>query len=895
MSEALLTQHQTQLLDELSAAVAATGVSGNASAGASAGSAAGGDASSAELGASEYEAFYQHWHHIKVRHRQREESSKRRRWEWINQMQEICGNTCSELGAMLDYLSQLDEQREDVVRKTTELHQQCEQMVQDQERLSSTGEALAERLDLFDRVADVARILDQSNAATSHPDFGTMLDQLDGSIGFLEAHYDFCQAQAYLHQFEHLRNRACISIRSVVQKALEKSMSQVEQQLHDRARDGHVDTQVFYTRFRAAALNYKPLMGMLHKRVDVHETYAATLEELEQFYAHLRIRLVSGPVTLHLQSMLHKELAANQLAPVTREASKYILDISHFERQCFEAYFEMRQPQETLRTLLEAIADIFYKALRPVVLASASIDSLREMADCLQMDILEPNQQSSRTSDLMPVLKVVFWLHKDVQERLIFRIQTYIKDEIRGYVVSSADLDYPGILFAIDPGGAGEQQAILGANADTAGEAAIPSVREFQRGWFPTMQRTLGILAKIYRVLEMSTFQGLAQEAVDICITSLKNASSLLAQRSLPQGHEVLGPFVQTIDCQLFLIKHLLILREQVAAFECDLVSNEKYFNFSNVWDALHLRLPDGLLGILKPKLQQAQVDTKKDIETELKGACETLITYLTAHITQPLGALNTQISEFLSSRGGDRMKLKDQPFMSQECLRETIAAFLANVRDRVPFAAAHIRVYLAASASSGMPASAGGDSQSTASILFKPVQIRLVDTWGRLEGLLEEWQTSEEELDALGFMRPDALRDLVSSLFDAIMEAPWAQLVETIQQVPRAAPHLGPAGANIAAPPGAAPQATESPVPVPPAEAPSASDSASQSAGPPPLTSASPAGKDEDGGTDAVPSLTAPTAAEAPLLVSSQPQTESQSETLPAQPEAAEAAQPVA
>ena len=36
--------------------------------------------------------------------------------------------------------------------------------------------------------------------------------------------------------------------------------------------------------------------------------------------------------------------------------------------------------------------------------------------------------------------------------------------------------------------------------------------------------------------------------------------------------------------------------------------------------------------------------------------------------------------------------------------------------------------------------------------ILFKPVEMRLVDTWGRLEGLLEEQNFSTEELtESLG------------------------------------------------------------------------------------------------------------------------------------------------
>ncbi|CAK0901005.1 unnamed protein product, partial [Prorocentrum cordatum] len=764
LGEGLLTQSQVALLDELTSAIGT----------------ADGSCGGAEKDAGvDHEGFYQHWRHVKAHHRLLEEKERRSRWSWVDQVQEVCDASCDVLSGLLAHLESLDSQRKDVERKTTALHEQCVQMVQDQEQLSSTAEALAERLDFFDRVADVARVLDQGALAVSstdsQEDLAFVLDQLDGSIEFLEAHTDFCQAQAYLNQFEHLRNRACISVRSALQKSLERSIVVVEQQVKEKMGDDSADMKVFYARFLSEGAKYKPLTALLQRRVDVHETYSAELEQLEAFYVHLRVRLVTAPVIAHLQSIMPKDLEISQLASATRQAAGYTLEVSCKERDCFEAYFEIRQPQEALRTLLEAVADIFYRALRPMILHCDDIDPLREITDCLQLDILEPQQESGK-ADMMPVLSVVFRLLKDVQEKLIFQVEMYIRMEIQGYEVVTSDLDYPAILCTADP-------ADVGTTEDD-GDAQAPS--SFQHGWFPTMERTLAILAKIYRRLELSTFQGLAQEAVDICINSLKHASGLLAQR--PERSHAMAPLVLMMDSQLFLIKHLLILREQVAGFECDLVVSEKYFNFSNVWEALNLKLPDGLLGILKPKMQQSQVDSKKDIEAELKAACETLITHLTAHITQPLAAFNQQIMDFLAGPGrNNRASLKEQAFMSQEKLRGIVHDFLSNVRERIPFAVAHIRLYLTHAGASRSD-KRGDISHNTISILFKPVQIRLVDTWGRLEGLLEEQEMTSAEIDALGFLRPDALRDLVSSLFSQVMEMPWQQLVETISQVPRAA-----------------------------------------------------------------------------------------------------------
>ena len=743
----LLTERQVSLLDELASTVS-SGLQDDGP----------GDSNA-------FEAFHKHWQSVRNQHFQKEGSKRRERWRWICQMQEICNSACEELDSVLGQLSELDRQRCEVLRKTTALHKECEQMVQDQERLAAEAEALAERLDHFDRVADVACMLDHQSAngllatgtssasSSGGSDLATVLDQIDGSLGFLELHPDFCQAQPYTHQFEHLRNRACLALRSTVQRSLEKSLAQVEQQL----KDGDLQTQVFYTQFKAAAASYRPLLSLLHQRLDIHETYAVTLEELEGFFVHLRLKLLTLPVSTHLQSIVHKDLEMSQLAPATRQASAYILEISQLEKQCFEAYFELRQPQEALRSLMETIADIFYQTMRPLVLACDSIDSLREIAECLQMDVMEPQRRSKM--DLVSFLGMVYRLHKDVQEKLIYRVEMYIRDTIKGYIPVNNDLDYPSLLYTGQP-------------QDPKSE---------QSGWYPSLPLTLSILAKIYGVLEMSTFQGIAQEAVDLCMQTLKEASQILSRRSLPSCAENLHavlPLVQMMDSQLFLVKHLLLLREQVAAFECELVVSEKYFNFGNLWEALNLKLPDGILGILKPTMYQSEVDSKKDIESELKLSCEALITNITAHITQPLAAMNMKIGNYLSNPEADRASLKEQNFMKEE-LQSVISTFLDNVKVKVPFATAHIRLYL--STPGGTDA-----SRSTSPILFKPVEMRLVDTWGRLEGLLEEQHFSVDELHEMGFIRPEALREQISSLFNSVMEAPWEDVVQTVAQVPR-------------------------------------------------------------------------------------------------------------
>lgn len=150
--------------------------------------------------------------------------------------------------------------------------------------------------------------------------------------------------------------------------------------------------------------------------------------------------------------------------------------------------------------------------------------------------------------------------------------------------------------------------------------------------WYPTVKRTLVCLSRLYFCLDRNTFQGLAQEALLICIKTIQNAAELISKRKNP------------IDGQLFQIKHLLIIREQIAPFQVDFTTKEMALDFSSVQKAaielIHHRKNiftfgsnNALLEFLlegTPKVKEYLVDSRKEIDKQLKHSCESFISHAT-------------------------------------------------------------------------------------------------------------------------------------------------------------------------------------------------------------------------------------------------------------------------
>lgn len=117
-------------------------------------------------------------------------------------------------------------------------------------------------------------------------------------------------------------------------------------------------------------------------------------------------------------------------------------------------------------------------------------------------------------------------------------------------------------------------------------------------------------------MLQSSVFDDLAHRIVHSTTLSLFHASSLLTKSSSPT------------DASLFLISHLLLLKQQIVAFDIEFVTPETdlHYDFSSItntfWELRsrgELFNPRSLVGLLIPKVVENMLDAKAEVDARLR------------------------------------------------------------------------------------------------------------------------------------------------------------------------------------------------------------------------------------------------------------------------------------
>jgi hypothetical protein len=247
----------------------------------------------------------------------------------------------------------------------------------------------------------------------------------------------------------------------------------------------------------------------------------------------------------------------------------------------------------------------------------------------------------------------------------VFRTSTIIRDEIEHFTPKAEDLDYPN--KCIHP--RRQSTAPDGKSEDPPGitsplpkdpvvvESAFDTEAMFT-GWYPTLRKCVWLLSKIYRLLNSTVFDDLAHTIVHATTASLYGASHTLAKtKSSPA------------DSQLFLIRHLLLLKEQLVAFDIESVPQPDVNidlsplarTFSSLRTTGSLFSPNGLYTLIKtaavPKVINSMLGAEAGLGIRLRAAIGEFVDFWRGRMTEGIKGPSNRLAAADSPDPAARVK----------------------------------------------------------------------------------------------------------------------------------------------------------------------------------------------------------------------------------------------
>ncbi|RXN01200.1 Conserved oligomeric Golgi complex subunit 3 [Acipenser ruthenus] len=632
--------------------------------------------------------------------------------DFLGGFQEQCDVILNDVNTALQHLESLQKQYLFVSMKTGTLHEACEQLLKEQSELVDLAESIQQKLSYFNELENINTKLNSSTLSVNSEGFVPMLAKLDDCIEYVSSHPNFKDCPVYLAKFKQCLSKAMHLMKTYTVNILQNLTNQLTKRDPSGLPNADNAFTLFYVRFRASAPKVRVRSGcafMVHVCQDEHQLY-------NEFFTKPTAKLDCNP-----------------------DGKDVII------------LFVQGTPAAPQVTLTQAC-----RRLHQVVAFLFSVEQLGAFATLVQQML------------------------EDVQERLVYRTHMYIQSDIIGYNPAPGDLAYPDKLEMMEKIAQSlkEEQKKLSAldssfsdiqledpdskSVIKSGASEVPTTRlqatispaDLHGMWYPTVRRTLVCLSKLYRCIDRTVFQGLSQEALSACIqSSLKAADAIMKNKT-------------QIDGQLFLIKHLLILREQIAPFHADFAIKEISLDLKKTRDAafkilnpktvprfFRLNSHNAILEFLlegTPEIKEHYIDSKKEVDRHLKSSCEHFIQQQTKLFVGKLEDLLTKVAALktMASQGGPKYNLSQQPWAQPAKINDILATTYKTLKTKLPATLQSMSLYLA--------------NKDTEFILFKPVRNNIQQVFQKLHAMLQE-EYSVEDLQIIACPSVEQINLLLS------------------------------------------------------------------------------------------------------------------------------------
>ncbi|KAJ6508055.1 Sec34-like family-domain-containing protein [Mycena vulgaris] len=575
----------------------------------------------------------------------------------------------------------------------------CERLLEERDRLLEMTDEIGARLEYFQELEHATRMLNHpGESLVLQTDFLYMVERVDICIDYLKAHRQFREAEVYLLRFQQCMTRAMTLIRMYFVGSLKALSADVSKRMSEKDVSPTAQMHLLYTRFQSVSAQLSPLLGELERRALAHPAeLAALLSECHSAYFSVRKALLVGRLTEEIKGL---DPSRTELVELTRAGCSYLKQLCTDEFKLYQAFFSTGEEQ--LYQYLETLCDYLYDDLRPRILHEPRLTALCEVCTVLQalmvldaaarpdddelsVDLDNPNRKKKAELHIGPLLQMVL---QDAQTRLFFKAQAVLQRDVRYYTPLPADLAYPEKLRgARVPAPAMEKAGETDKETEKEPLLRLPAL-DTEDTWFPPLRTTVWVLMQLRDFVNPAIFDDIAQEAVALCRQSLLRAADMMKQQ--PGGN--------ALDGDLFLVRHLLVLKEIAHSLELAQRDGEDFqYGVTDALAGMLGRTTALLPGALFASLRgdEAIRDAKHGIDHELKRGCEDVITACAAPVCTPLRTWVDALAVHSAPRGEEAFQ---QP--AAEALER---AFRAACEGELRAHAAKVRLYLADGAGDGL------------------------------------------------------------------------------------------------------------------------------------------------------------------------------------------------
>ncbi|RMZ70541.1 sec34-like family [Pyrenophora seminiperda CCB06] len=577
-------------------------------------------------------------------------------------------NIISDTSSTLDILSSLSSSFKMVEAQTNAFRTQCQGLIDDQKRITKLADDMEQNLRYYLYLEPTTKRLNAPGAGNivRGSEFVDMLANLDSCLEYMQAHSKHKEAETYRSRYRLLLTRALTLIRVHFTDSLREIAADVAKRIADRQLNDTTMSALLYAKFRVGAPELKSIGMEIQKRAVLppgaapggEAEYQSLMNELYQSYSTTRGRLILPIVTKKIGEIAQAPSTSTDLVAFARSSISYIRGICFDECDLWREWFE---GDGGLYDFLEGVCEPLYDYLRPRTIHETQILKLCELCTMIQTRYMDEDEEDSPVeANKLDFAVIVHPALEDAQNRLVFLSLATLRDDIERYKPKPEDLDYPAKNKKSTASGAKSNQPALSGKKQPKSELPptplpkTPTIVEEDdpdaswnfnteaafKDWYPTLRKAIWLLSKIYRLVHSSVFDDLAHRVVHSTTTSLVQASTLLAKSASPT------------DAALFLISHLLLLKQQIVAFDIEFVTPETVvqYNFSSVTETFwELRArgglfnPRNLVGLLIPKVVENMLDAKAEVDARLRQAINDFTGQFVSRMTAPIDTKNNK------------------------------------------------------------------------------------------------------------------------------------------------------------------------------------------------------------------------------------------------------------